>query len=339
VPYAIATVSSTHGREVGNCVGFGELNDCYVHSPQTFVSAMSKVEFTFNWFYADAHHVAYYSSGRLPVRAPGTNPTLPTVGTGAYEWRGFLSTGQHPQAIDPANATEINWNNQPAPGWGAASDNWGEGPIDHVLLLSDPVHRFHVGAADLVSAMNQAATQDPIAVLVWPVVAQVLAGGPAPDALTQTAAELVTQWSQSGGRLLDTTGSGHVDMPGAAVLDQAWPGIVAAVLTPILGPLASEIPTDGDMSYVDKDLRTLLGQPVQGRYSHSYCGNGSLQACRASLWTALQVAANALVASQGSNPDAWRAPAQHIAFQPGVLPNTMPFTNRPTFQQVVTFGS
>ena len=32
--------------------------------------------------------------------------------------------------------------------------------------------------------------------------------------------------------------------------------------------------------YADKDLRSLLGQPVVGRFSTAYCGNGSLAACR-----------------------------------------------------------
>ena len=67
---------------------------------------MSHVEFSFNWFYADDKHIAYYSSGRLPVRAPGTDPALPTIGTGAYEWQGFLRAAQHPQAIDPPSGVD-----------------------------------------------------------------------------------------------------------------------------------------------------------------------------------------------------------------------------------------
>jgi hypothetical protein len=186
--------------------------------------------------------------------------------------------------------------------------------------------------------MNQAAAQDPRGVLVWPVIQKVLAGSPPPDALTRQAADLVTTWVDDGGKLLDTTGDGKVDMPGAVILDQAWGGIVDAVLSPVLGNLVNEIPPDGDMSYVDKDLRTMLGQPVKGRYSQGYCGAGVLSACRTSLWSALQHAANVLVATQGPDPHTWRLADQPITFIPGVLPNTMPYTNRPTFQQVVSFG-
>ncbi len=339
VPYAISTKRSTYGRDVVSGLGFAELNDGTVHSARSFITAASKIEFTFNWFYADARHVAYYSSGRLPVRAPGTNPTLPTIGTGAYEWRGFLSTAAHPQAIDPPGVTLVNWNNEPAPGWGAASDNWGEGPVDHVLLLTRGVRGRAIRPQNLVAAMNRAATQDPRGLLVWPLVAQVLEGGPGPDPVTQQAARLVTQWSDAGASLIDTTGTGVVDMPGAAILDKAWPAIVDAVLAPVLGPLVPAIPSDGAMSYVDKDLRTILGQPVKGRYSRVYCGDGDIAACRASLWSALHSAAYALASQQGLNATAWRAPDQRITFQPGLLANTMAGSNRPTFQQVVSFGS
>ena len=41
------------------------------------------------------------------------------------------------------------------------------------------------------------------------------------------------------------------------------------------------------VSYVDKDLRTLLKQRVRGKFSHRYCGKGKLSACRSSLWKAL----------------------------------------------------
>ena len=39
----------------------------------------------------------------------------------------------------------------------------------------------------------------------------------------------------------------------------------------------------------------------------------------------------------GADPGAWRGPAARIGFTPGLIPNTIPFTNRPTFQQVLEF--
>jgi hypothetical protein len=39
-------------------------------------------ETTFNMAYIDGKHIAYFSAGRLPILAPGTDPSLPTLGTG-----------------------------------------------------------------------------------------------------------------------------------------------------------------------------------------------------------------------------------------------------------------
>jgi hypothetical protein len=78
---------------------------------------------------------------------------------------------------------------------------------------------------------------------------------------------------------------------------------------------------------------------VRGKYKLRYCGNGSLAACRASLWVAMAAATNDLVASQGPDPSRWRADSPRISFAPGLIPNTMRFTNRSTFQQVIRFDA
>ena len=92
--------------------------------------------------------------------------------------------------------------------------------------------------------------------------------------------------------------------------------------------------------YVDKDLRTLLGQPVRGAFSRRYCGAGVLATCRDALWNALDQAAATLEATQGPAPSTWRADAtaERIRFTSGVLTDTMRWTNRSTFQQLMTFS-
>jgi hypothetical protein len=71
-----------------------------------------------------------------------------------------------------------------------------------------------------------------------------------------------------------------------------------------------------------------------------YCGAGDVSACAASLWAAIDAAGNELQAAQGPSPAAWRANAtvERIAFVPGLLGKTMRWTNRPTFQQVISFS-
>jgi acyl-homoserine lactone acylase PvdQ len=346
-PYAIALDRSTRGREPSGELAFSDLDSNRVHSPEQFFHAANELETTFNWPYIDNKHVAYFSSGRLPIMAPGTDPSLPTLGTGQYDWRGFLSLNQHPHEILPRDGVLTNWNNKPAPGWGAASDNYNYGPIYHVTLYRG----FHRGMteADDVSIMNRAATEDLRGVELWPVIRRVLAGGHAPSALAQHAVNLVTAWADRGASDLGDNATGKIDDPGFAIMNAIWDPIADAVLKPVLGAsllnqLASLNGPDstpdfggGWYGYVSKDLRTELGMPVRGRYSRRYCGKGSLRACRASLWAAIQSAVTKLAATQGTNPAAWRASAYRITFVPGLLSYTMRWTDRSTFQQVIEF--
>ncbi len=345
-PYAVARERSTRGREPAGEVAFSDLDSNRVHSPGQFFRVANELETTFNWSYLDSRQIAYFSSGRLPIPAPGTDPSLPTLGTGAYDWRGFLSLARHPHEIAPRRDLFLNWNNKPAPGWGAASDNYGYGPIHRVQLYTG----FHRGMseADDVSIMNRAATEDLRAVEIWPLIHRVLAGGRAPSSLARAAANLVSAWAARGGSRLGDDATGKIDDPGAAIMDAAWDGVADAVLRPVLGNLADTLaslaPRDSTPSfdsgwygYVDKDLRTELGMPVKGRFSRRYCGHGRLRACRASLWAVIQRAADRLAAAQGPNPAAWRADAARISFSPGLIGYTMRWANRSTFQQVIEF--
>ena len=354
---AIAEQRSTRGRELLSLEPFYRLDTAQVRSAQDFVATISGVEFSFNWFYADDRHIAYFSSGRLPIRAGGTDPALPTVGTGDYDWKSFLLYVGHPRVIDPKSGVILNWNNRAAAGFGASDANASYGSVQRVQLLSAAVARRRKHTlASLVSAMNEAATQDLRVVRVWPAIRAVLATGPAPTARAQQAADLVDRWQAAGGSRLDRDLDGKIDAPGAAVLDAAWPALADAVLAPVLGPLVDRLAAliarsddpspsgsayeSGWYGYVDKDLRTLLGGPVRQPFSRLYCGAGALQACRDALWAALDDAAAKLEATQGADPAAWRsdANAERIRFASGLLADTMRWTNRPTFQQLMSFS-
>jgi len=348
-PYAIATDRANRGREPAGEVAFSALDSNQVHSPEQFFEAANELETTFNMSYLDSKSIAYFSTGRLPILAAGTDPSLPTLGTGEYDWQGFLSLAQHPHEVAPASDIFTNWNNKPAPEWGSASDNYSYGPVHRVQLYSG----FHTGMTEAsdVSIMNKAATQDLRAVKVWPTIEQVLATGPAPSKLAEQAAAMVTKWVEEGASRL---GQNRAKAPAAAVMDGAWTPIAEAVLGPVLGELTPEFESiagtddapsstgssfdSGWYGYVYKDLRSLLGQSVAQPYSRQYCGSGSLEACRASLWAAIQGAAEQLEGSQGSVLTSWHAKKVRITFPPGLLPSfTMRWTNRSTFQQVIEF--
>jgi hypothetical protein len=347
-PYAVALDRSTRGDEPGGELALSALDSNRVHSPQEFFRAVNHFGTTFNWPYIDSKHIAYFSSGRLPIMAPGTDPSLPALGTGKYDWRGWLSLNRHPHMIEPRSDILTNWNNKPAPGWGAASDNYGYGPVHRVQLYRGFTKGMHEN--NDVSIMNRAATEDLRVIGVWPIIRRVLLGGRPPSKLAARAEGLIDLWRAQGGSRLDRNGDGRIDAPGAAIMDSAWDGIAKAVMRPVLGPLTgvleqhlpfSSTPSfdPGWFGYVSKDLRSELGMKVRGPYSRRYCGNGSLKACRTALWAALQAAATTLSKTQGANPAKWSssATAERIHFIPDLIPFTMRWTNRSTFQQVIEF--
>jgi acyl-homoserine lactone acylase PvdQ len=355
---AISLQRSTRGRDLLSTKAFYDLNRGEVTSAKDFLSTMNGVEFSFNWFYADDRDIALFSSGRLPLRAAGTDPALPTVGTGDYDWRGFVPMAGHAQGINPRSGVILNWNNKPASNVGAADSNFSYGSVQRVDLLRSAVaSRKRYSLATLTGAMNKAATQDLRTVRVWPTIRAVLQTGPAPSARAEAAASLLDNWRLNGSSRLDRDLDGKVDDAGAAVMDAAWPRLADAVMAPVLGPLvdrlaALDAPSDdagpggssyisGWYGYVDKDLRSLLDRDVHGPYSRRYCGAGVLATCRDALWEALDAAAAELETTQGPAPSAWRADAtgERIRFTSGVLSDTMRWANRPTFQQLMSFAS
>ena len=354
---AISVKRSTRGRELASLPFFLELSRNEIRSARDFVRAAGRMELAFNWVYADSRDIAQYTSGRVPVRPPTVDEGLPTKGTGEYEWQGFVPADAHVQVIDPAGGLILNWNNRPASGV-ASDDRWTWGAVQRVDLLWTGIGRRPKHTlASVVGVMNGAATQDLRLVRVWPVVRDVLARGRGSPRAVAAAGRL-DEWLSAGGSRLDADLDGKVDAPGAAVMDALWGRLANAVLEPVLDAelrarLERLVPNDpalaptgssassGWWSYVQKDLRALLGRRVPGAFETRFCGAGDVTACAASLWGALDEAAAALQAAQGPDPAAWRADAaaERIRFAPGVLQRTMRGSNKPTFQQAITFAT
>ncbi|MGH2895396.1 MAG: penicillin acylase family protein, partial [Solirubrobacteraceae bacterium] len=340
------------------------LSDGQVHSPQSFFKAAELTPQTFNSFYMDDRHVAEVTTGLLPKRPKGTDPSLPTIGTGKWEWRGVAPNSVHPRGIDPVHTpvkgTMTNWNNVSAHGFGAADDAWNaNGTSARVDLLNDNLARLRRhGKWSLVtvtSAMNAAATQDVRAILTVPVLRDLLKGTKAPNARAAKMLSLLVAWRKHGGNLLDLNGDGKIDNPGAAIMNAAWPKIAAAFMRPELGPLEGQFsglvsvfdsPPGGQFSgwyqYFDRDVSKLLHIKQPQPFANDYCGAGNLHRCRRSVWGAIAAAGRALAHQQhSSNPSAWHASAtaERIGFVPGLLKYTMAYTNRPSgIQQVISFN-
>src|SRR3954454_11581047 len=124
---AISRQRSSYGKDSLDLLFNRRLSDGQVHSAKSFLKAASLTPQTFNSFYLDKKHIGMFTSGLLPKRAKGTDPSLPTWGTGRYEWHGFISPKRHIHGKDPSNTpvkgTLVNWNNTAARGFGAADDS------------------------------------------------------------------------------------------------------------------------------------------------------------------------------------------------------------------------
>ena len=369
-PYAVANARANRGREPYSALALADLTLNKVKDSKTFFSTANKFDTTFNWHYVDSKNICFFSSGRLPIRATGLDSALPTLGTGSYDWKGFISQNTHPHGCNPkavsgdkASDLILNWNNHPAKGWGAADDEWGYASTHRMMLFQKLFRNTRTAGKtlhlnDVVGVMNQAGSQDTSAVNAWPNVKRVLLSGTAktisaaaPDEATASFTQALDTWiTTHDASRVDTNLDGSFDEPGVAGWGVAWPKLLTAIIG---GRLNSDLTaavisyggrgdkTNNGMGtgFANKDLGRLLGDTFKSSYSQTYCGGtGGLAACRAALWSALQSAS-------GITPNETPL-SQRVRFGP-LYPNdpatgsefTMRWVNRPTFQQAVSYSS
>ncbi|MFF9329310.1 penicillin acylase family protein [Streptomyces sp. NPDC014776] len=379
---AYTTLRSSFLHEADSIIGFQMLNDPgYVKGPQDFQSAVQHINYTFNWFYADASHTAYYNSGDNPVRASGVDAEFPVWAQPAYEWRGwdpaantadYTPPSAHPNSVD--QDYYISWNNKQAEEYAAAP--WGEGSVHRGNLLEDRVRKLvaagGVTRASLTRAMAEAGLTDLRAEDVVPDLLKVIGSAPVSDPAAAAAVEKLRNWLASGARRTETSAGSktYADADAIRILDAWWPLLVEAEFEPGLGsdlytaftrnlpideaPSAGHGPTGahagssfqyGWWSYVDKDIRAVLGEPVRGPLARTYCGGGSPGACRDLLLGTLKEAAAKTAAQvypgddQCSAGDQWCADSIVQRTLGGIKHGKIGWQNRPTYQQVVEFTS
>ncbi|WP_369380528.1 penicillin acylase family protein [Streptomyces sp. cg36] len=377
---AYTSLRSTYRHEADSIIGFQMFNDpTFVKDAATFQQAAQHVDYAFNWFYADSRTAAYYNSGKNPVRNPAVDPSLPVAADRAYEWQGFdpayntadyTPPAQHPQSV--GQDYYISWNNKQAKGYTAAG--FGNGSVHRGNLLDDRVKALvaqgGVTRSALTRAMEQAAVTDLRGEDVLPELLKVIRSAPVTDPQLATAVQQLESWKADGTQRRETAQGSHTYTHPEAVrlMDAWWPLMVEAEFRPglgdnLYGALTANLSTDeapsaghgptgshagssfqyGWWSYADKDLRSVLGEPVQGPLGREYCGDGSLSACRDALLATLKTAA-AKTPAQVYPGDAGCAAgdqwcADSIVQRPlgGISQNAINWQNRPTYQQVVEF--
>jgi acyl-homoserine lactone acylase PvdQ len=377
-PYAYTKLRSTYFHEVDSALGFSDFNNPELMStPQGFMKAASRIDYTFNWFYINRGHIAYFNSGANPVRSKLVDPSFPVLAKKKFEWRRYeLAThverrtppSAHPQTIDQRYLT--SWNNKQARGYSAADNQWGYGSLYRSLRLDRRIEAAIRGNAkaslpELVSAMEDGGSVDLRGAFVLPTALKVI--GKSGNAQVRAAVNTLRAWVAAGAHRLDKDRDGHYDQSDAVrIMDAWWPLWVKAEFRPTLGgplfeavhsmlkfhdapgPLGSAF-QDGWYGYAYKDLRTILGKPVRGDYSRVYCGRGKLGACRRALIKSLEQAL-------AHDSDAELYPGQPdsacklgdaqvcndtIRYRAtgAVTQPPQPWIDRPTFQQAVEVGS
>jgi hypothetical protein len=254
-PVAYTNLRSTYMHELDSVAGFYLFNQpSAMRNPRDFMRAADKIDYTFNLFYTDDKHIAYFNSGLNPVRAPHTDPVFPTWAQ--YTWRGYrpaaaltpsslterdTPASAHPHVIDQSYLT--SWNNKQAPAYNDAATGQEFSSIYRSQLLDNNINHYlavdhgKLTLADLINAMGNAGTQDLRGVEVLPYVLKII-GTPRKRALAAAVRELRT-WVASGAHRINREhpgASGEYDQGGAVqLMDAWWPLLVKAEFQPVLG--------------------------------------------------------------------------------------------------------
>jgi acyl-homoserine lactone acylase PvdQ len=377
-PVIFTRLRSTYFHEVDSAAGFVDFNTpTAITGPESFQRAASRIGYTFNWFYADAEHIAYFNSGANPVRAPRIDHDLPV--RAGEEWRGWdpdawrsdvTPPEAHPQVVDQRYL--VNWNNKQARGY-ASSDVNAYSSAYRSDMLEDRVKAALAGdrrltLPGLIDVMEVAGTGDLRAHTALPLALELI--GRPRDAGLRRAVEALRAWRADGGLRRDADGDGAYEHADAiALMDAWWPRWVRAQFEPVLGTramdkltavLALDNPPNnhGDhlgsayqgswYGFVRKDLRTVLGRRVRGRYAREYCGRGRPARCRRVLRRSLRAAlavprselygGDAVCRDAGRDGDQWCYDAIRQRPTGGATQPLIHWVNRPTYQQAVEVG-
>ena len=364
-PVAIVLERTTYEHEIDSTLGFARVNNPEViHGQQDFRETFARVLFTFNWFYLDGSDIATFTSGRMPKRAAGVDMELPRWGDPRWDWKGYLTFDDHPSDVNPESGFLASWNNKPAIGEHSADNVYGWARIQRVIALTDGTRTAiaddrKLSSSGLLGVVMNAATLDIRGAYLLPTLLDVIGN----DHGTQRYTTMLRRWAGSGAHRVARGRPGTYADQAAIVLFETWWALAdTTVMRGRLGDLVLQLPEDpsddspshnsnqgsafnnvGWYGYLDKDLRTLLGRPVEGKFNESYCGAGSLRACRDALKASLLTAVKLLSAAQHqSDPAKWvyDTKLDEIQFTPIGLGAAAPMAwqNRPTFHQVVTTG-
>lgn len=342
---AWAQRSTTRGEELDGAWMWLNLATC--GDLGCFARQLEEFPFTFNFHYAGPEGIAYFHTGDVPLRDPALDPRLPALPGDAHAWRGeVVGLGLNTWVANPSTGYVVNWNNAPARQWrtGDTLEMWGS--VHRVQLLDHFVReRLAEGTPmawqDVAGILQAAATHDPFARSVVPLMLDGLTGADRRDPGIARAVQALQGWQATDYAWADADGDGAYDDAGHAVYDAARGKLQSLVFDDELGasalkltfdPPSSGDPHAGDHGRHDNRESTLV-DALAGRTAHDWCDDVATPAretCRDQVVAALREGAAA------ATPMA----IHHSRFTPigGTNADEIPMVNRGSWNQVVAIG-
>ena len=350
-------------------------NDARARSARRRTSSArpSNIGYTFNWFYIDAKHIAYFNSGNNPVRAKGTTGQLPmAVDQGVARLQPGPQHGAL-HAVRPAPAGRrpaglTSWNNRQAPGYAGADSNlfssvFRSQMLDRQLALRlegrPQAHAARDGRRDGAGGHHRPARHDVACRSRCASLGQAEGPRAAPRPWPSCKA-----WSAGGAHRIDRNRDGvYDDADAVRIMDAWWPRLVQAMFQPVMGKrrcsTGSRRPTRSttrptttattsarptrraSTATCSRTSSASLKRPVAQKYAAAFCGRGRLAACRKALQASLKSALGEKSTDTYPADDVCKAGDQAcldtVRFRPlgGVTQPLIPWINRPTYQQAV----
>jgi penicillin amidase len=256
-----------------------------------------------NLLIADAHHIGFYTTGRVPIRKAGDG-TFPVDGAdGAQDWTGLVTSEKLPRAIDPPSGELINANNPTVgPGFPVfiARDTYGDWRARRIKYLlgrgtTQTPASFARIQLDTTSLFAQAILPRMLALTLPP-------GDPAAPAL-----RLLGHWS----------GDMRADRPQPLIFNAWTRAFIVEVLqrngfNPETAPLMEDF------------VPSLIGANALPATLAMWCAGD----CSPVLHESLETAIAALSASYGSDPSAWTWARAHRANFAHTVLGSMPIIGR-----------
>jgi len=325
------------------------------HDTAAFGAALQPMALCFNFFYVDSlGEIAYWHTGRLPIRPSNADPTLPMPGDGSYDWQGYESWPAMPHAVDPRTGFMTNWNNKPAKGWWSKALDpsqtsfWGD--EDQQVDLNDTLaanpgqsfDRFALFPRDVAYTDNRAR-------VLLPYLTKALQGDS--DPRLQAMLGHLQSWNA---QRVDANGDGQYDTPAVVFFDRFMQRLLTLGLDPTIGDADTLLLTGMTacggtgrcMVSVDNlaaptlkfELNTEQTLLAALRGETQWDWFGSSGGATAVLRAAALAAADELTKEQGGDPSKWNETVEQGAFSAqgaGSAANLSPLPDRGSYGQVV----